>query len=782
MNRHFIYSFILLLCVCCHTGAQNRCDSLHVTHYTLNLDLTDIQGRQLDGHCTLKLIPKQPLSEIRLDLLHLQVDSVRMNGAILPFTHNDTVLHIRKSIIPALVGDTLDVEVWYHGRPYCERFGGFYFSGEYAFNMGVAITSIPHNFGKSWFPCVDEFTDKASYTCHIRTQKQHRAVCGGLLTDSLYLADSSRIWTWELAQAIPTYLASVAAGPYEVIRDCYTSIDGRNLPIEIFVPGSLCEQAKSSFSRLKPILSMFEEHFGPYPFDRIGYVGVPFGSGAMEHATNIAYPIYAIDGKRTYESLYAHELSHAWFGDAVTCEKAEDMWLNEGFARWCEGLLAEYFSHEGEQAIANGEAYRKWFEKLHRSVLLQTPSTDGGYHALDQVPQEHTYGSTTYDKGAVTVYSLRSYLGDSLFFHCMKTYLQKFAYRNASTDDFLHFLSEESGRDMENFFLERVKQPGFLQAVIDSVRETENGTDVKVYLRQKTHHAEQHVPVMHTNLGFLMENGKMYHCKDLHWDGLTGCVETSVPHGIVWVVVDPESRLSDASIDTCMHFSSRFSGSISFGDGDMAMKDLRCDSGLLYMEHIWVTPDAPQDNPHVYRTSSTHYWRIGCTDPEWSAGNLYFTYRAQSKDDPDYELIQGYQKKDYLLLYRRDASENWRRIPFSQNGTVGRGNIGTPFARNGEYCLAVGDTAAMRLPDSIGKSSLRIYPNPTRDYFHIDLNGHPELCLLRIYSSDGRYLGEKVLQNETAEISTQGMPAGTYFLEFLSSDGKICEWKKICIR
>ena len=129
--------------------------------------------------------------------MQLQADSVTVNGKSKGFTHTNDSLRIPADGSRFAAGDTLEICVWYHGRPYSERFGGFYFSGEYAFNMGACIEHIPHTAGKTWFPCVDAFTDKAAYTYHIRTAPDHRAACGGLLTDSTRLADSSIVWTWE---------------------------------------------------------------------------------------------------------------------------------------------------------------------------------------------------------------------------------------------------------------------------------------------------------------------------------------------------------------------------------------------------------------------------------------------------------------------------------------------------------------------------------------------------------------------------------------------------------
>src|ERR1700747_1117469 len=82
---------------------------------------------------------------------------------------------------------------------------------------------------------------------------------------------------------------------------------------------------KNSFVHLQDALSIFENYFGKFHWDKVGYSLVPFNSGSMEHATNIASPLFASNGTTAYETLFYHELSHHWFGDLVTCRTEEDM-------------------------------------------------------------------------------------------------------------------------------------------------------------------------------------------------------------------------------------------------------------------------------------------------------------------------------------------------------------------------------------------------------------------------------------------------------------------------
>src|SRR5688572_14387829 len=176
---------------------------------------------------------------------------------------------------------------------------------------------------------------------------------------------------------------------------------------------------KNSFINLEAAFDIYENKFGPYRWDRVGYMLESMNSGAMEHAMNIGYPALLANGTLTYESIVVHELSHHWWGDLITCRTAEDMWINEGTAVFCEHVFTEDF-YGRDQYLTNIRADVK---ELIRVCHLPDPNGDDGYWPLSGVPLNHTYGATTYNKGALMIHSMRPYLGDSLFFAGLKQLL-----------------------------------------------------------------------------------------------------------------------------------------------------------------------------------------------------------------------------------------------------------------------------------------------------------------------------------------------------------------------
>src|SRR5205823_1781134 len=164
------------------------------------------------------------VSVATLGLLNLSPDSIIALSSSLTYSYDDTLLHIN---LPAVLNmnDSLTMRVYYHGTPPQDpMFGGFYFSGNYAYNIGVGFTVLPHNRGKAWFPCVDEFTDRATYEFHITTPSTYKAFCNGILQDSTVNGNGTLTWNWQINQTIPTYLAAIAVAPFYTMRRTYQGI------------------------------------------------------------------------------------------------------------------------------------------------------------------------------------------------------------------------------------------------------------------------------------------------------------------------------------------------------------------------------------------------------------------------------------------------------------------------------------------------------------------------------------------------------------------------------
>jgi aminopeptidase N len=174
-----IFLFILII------GKISNAQSLNpdVTNYEIHLD--EINHTTKNIVATTKVtftVHSNNTSQIDLSLEQFTIDSILQNNQLLTYTYNDTLIRINLNS-PMNIGDTSTIKISYHGITHTEAsgWGGFHVDANYAFNMGVGFETNPHNYGRCWFPCVETFTDKATYEFFITTNLGKQEFCNGLL-------------------------------------------------------------------------------------------------------------------------------------------------------------------------------------------------------------------------------------------------------------------------------------------------------------------------------------------------------------------------------------------------------------------------------------------------------------------------------------------------------------------------------------------------------------------------------------------------------------------------
>lgn len=744
---------------------QGYSDTLHITHYDLTLDATDFTNRTISGVAQLQAVAKADnLTQMVLDLQGLTVDSVFINNQARNFQQQGHKLHISHNLS---MGDTVNARIHYHGTPAVDsQWGGFYFSGEYCYNMGVAFHDQPHNYGRCWFPCLDVFTDKSSYTMHIRTQAGKTAICNGMLSSVQTLPDSTKMWNWNLEETIPTYLASVAVGPYQLYTDTFQGSQ-HNIPIDIYAQPNTINNVAASFVNLKEILRLYEELFGPYRWPRVGYVAVNFSSGAMEHATNIAYPNVAINGNTYYQSLFAHELFHHWFGDLITCKRAEEMWINEGFASYSEALVEGLFP-----ATENANGYLDNIRNVHFSTLKGIVKDDGGHYALDNVPQEVTYGTHSYQKGSLIIHTLRNYMGDSLFFGGFRELLNHYAWQNISSEELFDFLSQYSGINLTDFYEGWVHEPGFPHYSIDSIEHIQ-GDSYRIHLKQKRLGGTALVNNNRLELTFIANDGRIHTIDNVIFSGQTAQTEATIPFTPAIGIVDYFEKITDATIDYTPKVIAGETSTCS--NANLTIKlDNAADTLLVRVEHNLVEPDNIDQMPEgIYAISNNHYWNIGVAynGDDTPVGQLQFKYQAASASNIDYNLMSGYNKNNLKLLYRASTSEPWRIIESTISGTNNNGSLRSDIIMAGQYCLAIGEEGAS-VTDREKGIKMTITPNPASTELNIQIDNADGKISAYIYGSDGKSVKNMKLKNGSNRLNTANFKSGLYFIRIKDEYGR----------
>lgn len=771
---------ILLLCLSNLLFAQSGThsselysDSLNIIKEDIYLEITDFVSKSIKGYCVLTVNPKtSTLNHISLDLLKLNIDSVVYNNHSLNFNYNDTVLNI--NLLNSLTtSDTAIIKVYYYGVPIIDpsNWGGFYFSVGTAFNLGVGFEDNPHCFGRVWYPCIDDFRTKSLYSFHIKTLTPKMAVCNGNLDSISDLGNGYKIWHWNMKNIIPSYLASVAVSEYALYSDVYNGISA-SIPIQIYVRPQDTAKVRASFINLKNILSIFENNFGPYLWQRVGYVGVPFDGGAMEHATSIAYPNACIDGTLNYENLYAHELAHHWFGDLITCSKASEMWINEGWAEFCE----IYYSK-----ILYGNNYFKDLKrKQQKNVLQFAHIEDGGnYFALGNVPHQYTYGATVYHKGSIVINTLRNQMGDYKFFETVKALLQTYKYGNITNEEFKNFFTIHSGINLDNFFSSWVLKPGFVHYGSDSfsVNPIGNNFLVNVFIHQRLKGCTDYYAGDKIDISFMDNSWRRYDTTFVINSTFQN-VNITLPFSPDFIMIDPEEKLSDATTDK--YIVATNTGTYSFSEELFTLEISEItDSAFVRVTHNWVAPENNfVNNQGIKRISNFRYWSIEGILPQGlnATGRFYYnstkpyTISSSSNAWLDHTLMPVLLSGDSLvLLYRKNASEKWGIVNFKKLGTLNSGYLTTTELKTGDYTLGIGQPRTSSINDN-GSGKIKIFPNPARDIINIYLPTDEE-CTIELYDIKGSSVYRQKHNTQNIAISCANYKKGTYKIKLSSIEG-----------
>ena len=657
---------------------------INVLHYTLSLDILDFTSKQIQGTADLQILSeKDGLKEFYLDLTSLEVDSVWIEeDRVRKIDHNGQKLRI-SLFDPLDKGSTTLVTIFYHGTPAKDpAWGGFYFNDKFAYNMGVGMKSDPHPFGRAWYPCIDSFTDRASYSYFITVADGKTAVCPGTLVEVLKNENNTQTFHWELNSTIPTYLSSVAVSDYICIQDTFQGIE-KQIPSMIFVSPKDSLNAVACFRDLKKWLDCFENLFGPYRWEKIGYVSVPFSGGAMEHATSISISERTLADSNGFKGILVHEFAHNWFGNLVTCSTPDDMWLNEGWATYAVALYKECFSTK--------ESFEDAVMANHNNVLRIAHIRDDGYKPVFGNSPEHTYGSTVYNKGFDVAHILRGYIGDDRFFQGLKEYFEKYAFSDIGSQEFLDFMSEKTETNLENFSKSWVYSPGFPHYSIDSffVEKTGEKYSTTVFIRQKLLGTDRYHENEKLDITFLSGKWESFEAEVLVSDSLDE--ETFiVPFEPNIVVLDPNYKVLDATTREAKTINEVGAYSFRYAGLTLDVNSIE-DSSFLHMSKNWIEPDRVEETAPSLLLDHTGYWTVQGLNLKGLDATASFEYENFKYYGNDFirNVVEKNLLNSVILIYRQDAGYSWKEIPFKHIHSITSGKFIVNEIKKGEYCLAL---------------------------------------------------------------------------------------------
>lgn len=394
-----------------------------VDHYDLNLDYR-VATNRLTATTTLTARALTGLDRFSLDLAGLTVEKVTVAGV--PAAK---VVHAARKLVitpatPLVAGESFEVTVRYRGvpRPVRSHWGEV---GWEELTDGVLVAGQPSG-APSWFPCNDHPSDKATFRINLTCEAPYTVVSNGPV-----LAKSTRsgrtTWTFDVAEPMAPYLASVQIGRYR-----RHDIAATPVAHSLFFPPTLARQVAVDFARLGEMIAVFSAAFGPYPFPAYSVVvtddvlEIPLEA----HALGV-FGRNHVDGLHGSDRLIAHELAHQWFGNSLTLTRWADIWLHEGFACYAEWIWAE--ASGGLTAHANAVLHRAELDALPKNIVVGDPG-----------PQD-MFDDRVYKRGALALHAVRQAIGDEAFFTALRAFARTHRHGNVTPEHLLGCFSAAAG-------------------------------------------------------------------------------------------------------------------------------------------------------------------------------------------------------------------------------------------------------------------------------------------------------------------------------------------------
>ncbi len=748
-----------------------RSDTFDILHYDIHLDVTNYNGGTIKAATTVSFTALMPDQDfIRFDLFGLDVDSVLEGGEQRIFDHDGAFLKVDFAAAPP-VGEERVLTVYYHGDPHRDpEWGGVYFESGYIYNLGIGISTIPPNFGKVWYPCFDSFVERATYSYHVKSTGTYRLHGQGNFIGEVQLGGDTVVRSYDLPQSIPTHISAVAVSDYAVQESIHQGVNG-DIPVTLAAKPANLSSMVAKFGDLGAAIDACEYWYGPYAYDRVGYVLTT--DGALEIPTNVAYPAF-MAGQNVIQNrdLFSHELGHHWWGDVVTPHVHNDMWLKEGPAEYTGHLVAEWLGgHAGlVKAVKDNQLF----------VLRQAHVNDDGFQALSPMPDAYIYGTHTYYKGAAVMHNLRGYLGDEVFRQAMRDVQVQWANTTITAAGFRDALEQVTGQDLDPFFDAWVFAPGFAAFEVNGYTASQSGgawpTEVVIgqKLRGTTVHHEQ-VPM---DITFLSASGDVYDTRVVA-SGQTSTVNVTVPFEPAMVVLNRHARLNQNRMDheEVIAPGVPIVNILPYVDFRLYAENIT-DTTLVRVDHIWSGADPVPAHPDVITLSGTHYWNVDGLWPEGTdlRGRLYYYGNAAGMDN---ELING-NEAGICIAWRERPGDEWEVYADQEvvagSLTNGTGYINLFHLRKGQYAFGKidGFIGMSDAPDT-DLEGFSLFPVPARDQLTVTGNiDGAHLLVMDVHDAAGRRVSRttaNVLDRFTHQVDVSALPAGNYLLRVVTNLG-----------
>ncbi len=424
--------------------------------YVLDIDLVSLVD-SYQGRVTANFTLTDSDRPLEIDFTGGSVNGVVVNGETLDPDYNGYFLTLPTSAL--LAGRNAVVIEYVH--PFDQDGTGLHRFVDPEDDRTYLYTYLWPYYSNRLFPNFDQPNLKATYELTVRAAADWQVV-SSTTEDAIETDGDTKVWHFPQSEKFSSYIFSVHAGPYQVWEDM-----AGDVPIRLMVRQSLREYVavEEWMSYTKSGLAHYRDYFDiPYPFEKYDQVIVPdFLIGAMENVAAVTFSESYVDrgasnrfNSQRRAGTILHEMAHMWFGDLVTMNWWNGLWLNESFATLMSSI-----------AVSQATEFDDLWHDFYLSENLTAISADNAVstHPIE-VPVVSTndffnvFDAITYDKGASVLNQLSHYLGREDFRLGVSNYLKEHSWENTELDDFMNSLSEQSGIDLDPWAQDWMYQAG----------------------------------------------------------------------------------------------------------------------------------------------------------------------------------------------------------------------------------------------------------------------------------------------------------------------------------
>lgn len=455
---HFFLVCLLLLASASVLAKDLRLGSdVTPTFQAVTLKL-DPSGDDYSGSTRISIEVHRAVDSIRLHADGIEISGVHLDldGTPISLTHSigNDVLTLETS--PTLRPGKYNLVIDFSNQFNKQAVGLYRMQADGA---GYAFTQFEPTDARKAFPCFDEPAFKIPFQMTITARQKDEVV-----TNTPLISESSdggwKTMRFAVTKPLPTYLLAIAVGPMESIE-----IPGIPVPGRVYTVAGMSALAAYSSSMVAPILDAQQRYFGmAYPYKKLDFIAIPeYWPGAMEHPGAITFKDDIIlfdkanvsaEQRRTVSRVISHELAHQWFGNLVTMEWWEDLWLNESFGDWMGEKITTELYPETKNELLELRNINGFM--TGDSLVTSEPIRKTGTTASEMLQSV----GLAYNKGKSVIGMFERWIGEEAFRNGVNAYLLENAWGNARASDFWKALTDVAGADVASAMATFLEQPG----------------------------------------------------------------------------------------------------------------------------------------------------------------------------------------------------------------------------------------------------------------------------------------------------------------------------------